>query len=354
MRSLATFVALLALALPTFAQQQPFEEQIEVNAVLLDVIVTDPQGNQILGLTKDDFVVKENGVTQEVDSVDYLTNRRLLDARETNAPFQVERVREERYFIFFFDKPESPGPLFDQLNNARSAVNHFIDNKMKETDLVAVVGHDVRLKVYSDFTNDKASLRRALEEAMRFGRGLSDAPAGATASILRNIDKKSMRDRTGTVYQALDVLADSVRSIRARKNLVLFSPGIADVHEEIRGGMIMDRSRHLDPALQSLNAANVSVYGVQLQRLTDVQLSSTAAYHQRLSEISDATGGRYYQFSTSFRPVVEEVEEKNAGYYLVTYRSRKPRGERGFQKVTVSVKSPELRVTSRAGYEYGL
>jgi VWFA-related protein len=354
MKKFISLVALAALALPGLAQQQqPFQEQIEVNAVLLDVIVTDPKGNQILGLTKDDFVVKENGVVQEVESVDYFTNRRLLDAREENAPFKVERVREDRYFIFFFDKPEDPASLFDQLSHARNAVRDFIDNHMKETDLVAVAGHDVRLKVYSDFTNDKAALRKAVDESTRFGRGLTSAPAGEGASILRNVDRKTMMDRTGTVYQALDTLADAVRPIRARKNLVLFSPGIADVNEEIRNGMLMDRSRYLDPALQSLNASNVTVYAVQLQRQLDPAVNTTPAFHQRLSEISGETGGEYFQFSTSFKPALEKVEEKNSGYYLLTYSSRKGRGEKGFQKVDVSVKSPELRVTARSGYEFG-
>src|SRR5687768_6662736 len=205
MRRFAIVVALLALALPGFAQQ--FEEKIDVNAVLLDVIVTDNRGNQILGLTKDDFVIKENGVAQEVDSVDYFTNRRLLDAREESAPFKVERVREDRYFIFFFDKPEDPGVLFDQLSQARYAIRDFIREDMKENDLVAIVGHDVRLKVWSDFTSDKAALERALEDSARFGKGQLNAPAGEGPSILRSIDKSSMNKRTGSVYQALDLLS---------------------------------------------------------------------------------------------------------------------------------------------------
>lgn len=351
MRRMAIMVALLALALPGVAQQ--FEEKIDVNAVLLDVIVTDGKGNQILGLTKDDFVVKEGGVQQEVDSVDYFTNRRNLDAREESAPFKVERVREDRYFIFFFDKPEDPGVLFDQLAQARRAVRDFVREDMKETDLVAIAGHDVRLKVWSDFTNDKAQLERALDDSARFGKGQLTAPAGEGPSILRNVDKASMSDGTGSVYRALDVLAEAVRPIRARKNLVLFSPGIVEITETVRGGMIMDRSRHLDPALQSLNAGNVSVYSVQLQQQIDTQVGTTPAFHQRLTELASATGGEYYQFSTSFKPVVKKVEQTNAGYYLVTYRSHKPRGQKGFQKVDVSLKNPDLKVVARSGYEFG-
>ena len=350
MRSLAVLIALLGAALPVFAQQQPaLQEQIDVNAVLLDVIVTDAKGNQILGLSKDDFVVTENGVAQEIDSVDYFTNRRLLDAREENAPFPVERVREERYFIFFFDKPQDPGVLFDRLNNARFAVRDFIRNQMKDGDQVAIAGHDVRLKIFSDFTSDKARLERALDDSAKFSKGITEG----TGPILANINRREMMKRTGTVYQALDLLGDAVRPIRARKNLVLFSPGIAETNETVMNGMLVDRSRWLDPAVQSLNAANVSVYGVQLQQSLDTDLMQPIV-NQRLTELSNETGGKYFQFNTSFAPAVNQVEEANAGYYLLTYRSRKARGEKGFQKVQVSVKNqPQLRVTSRAGYEFG-
>jgi VWFA-related protein len=352
MKRFPILFALLALALPAIPQQQTFEERIDVNAVLLDVIVTDPKGNHILGLTKDDFVIKENGEVQEVESVDYLTNRQLLDSREGNAPFNVERVSEDRYFIFFFDKPDEPGVLLDQLANARGAVRHFIRDEMKETDRVAIAGHDVRLKIYTDFTSDKKRLERALNDSAGFGRGQLKAE-GDGPSLLRRLDENTVVMKTGSVYEALDVLADGARSIRARKNLVLFSPGIADHNEEIRNGIVMDRSRDVEPMLQSLNSANVSVYAVQLQRSTDGNASSIPALHQRLTEIALSTGGRYFQFNTSFHPVVEAVEKTNAGYYLVTYKARKPRGAKGFQKVKVSVKNPEMNVTARSGYAYG-
>jgi VWFA-related protein len=163
-----------------------------------------------------------------------------------------------------------------------------------------------------------------------------------------------MMKKTGTVYQALGLLADATKGIRARKNLVLFSPGIADINERQMAGMLVERSRYLDEALQSLNAANISVYGVQLlQQGQDADLSQPV-YHQRLSELSSSTGGKYFQFNTTFLNAINQVEETNAGYYLLTYRSGKTRGERGFQKVQVSVKGqPQLRVTSRAGYEFG-
>jgi VWFA-related protein len=352
MKRFTLALAAAILAFPALAQQQtPFQEQIDVTAVLLDVIVTDPEGNQILGLTKDDFIVKENGVQQAVESVDYFTNRILLDGREEQAPFKVESVREDRYFIFFFDKPQDPSLLFNELNLARQAVRKFVKDDMKAQDRIAIVGHDVRLKVYTDFTNDPKQIDRALNEALRFGRGVTEAPQGTDVSLLRSIGTKRMIDETGTVYEALDALADSVSGIKARKNLVLFSPGVIDRNETISNGMITTRSQHLEPALESLNAANVTVYGVQLQRNGGATV--TMLFHQRLDELSTSTGGEYFRINTNFHNAVEKIEQTNAGYYLVTYRAQHPKGTSGFQNVEVSVRNPELRVVARSGYQYG-
>jgi VWFA-related protein len=349
MRRVAFFCVILAFAIPSLAQDrpQPFQEKIDVDIVLLDVIVTDSKGNQILGLSKDDFIVKENGVAQPIESADYYTNRRLLDSREENAPFKVENVRSERYFIFFFDKPTDAGVLFDQLSLAREAVRSFIRNDMMEGDRVAIAGHDTRLKVYSDFTTDKAQLEKALNDSARFGRGI-DRPSSDNG-ILQNISRHELVNQTGRVYEALHALADATRPIRARKNLVLFSPGILEQGEMVSNGVITSRSSYLDPMLQALNAANVSVYAVQLQRDVD----TTPVFHQRLEEMASVTGGQYFRFNTSFIRPVERIENVNNGYYLLSYRTRHGKGEKGFQKVTVSVRNPEFRVTARSGYQYG-
>jgi VWFA-related protein len=351
MRSLITFTAILLAAVSAAAQQPTLTERVDVNAVLIDVVVTDANGNQILGLTKDDFVVTENGAPQPIDSIDYFTTRRLLSGTESQAPFKVEQVREERYLIFFFDKP-SGGGLFDKIARARRAVSDFIDRDMGRNDLVAIVGHDVRLKVFSDFTSDKRQLKKALDEAARFSRGLSksNSPEGAP-SILRNLGRDEMLDQTGRVYEALRVLADALRPIRARKNLVLFSPGIHDPSEEIRGGILLNTSHFYDPMIQALNTANVTVYATNLL-LEDAP--NSPVFHQTLERIADETNGDYFRQTVSFQPMIKQVQKASGGYYLLTYRTQKPRGAAGYQKVEVSVRNqPQFRVKARPGYVYG-
>ena len=339
-------LALSALvALSAFGQNPPpkFGENIDVNLVVLDAVVTDTHGRQILGLDKSNFVVKENGVVQPVESVEYFTNRTLLNSTEENAPFQVEKTHDERYYIFFFDKPEE-GRLWDRLARARAAAKDFV-NAMKPGDRIAVVAHDVRLKVYSDFTNDKAQLNRALDEIAGNGRGLStgDGP------IMKAINTDRMINETGTPYQALDLVADAVRGIRGRKDLLLFSPGIVDDSQQIANGMVMNESRYFRPMIESLNAANVTVHAMNIQE----DFTSLPSIHQTLEQMADATNGEYYRNVVTFGPLLKRIEQQTNGYYVITYYAHHPRGTSGFQNVKVSLTNPEFRVKARTGYSYG-
>ena len=41
------------------------------------------------------------------------------------------------------------------------------------------------------------------------------------------------------------------------------------------------------------------------------------------------------------------------GYYLISYYTKKPQGERGFQKVNVAVKNRDFRIRARQGFSFG-
>jgi VWFA-related protein len=348
-RFTAAIAALALSAMPLAAQAPAFGEKVDVNVVLIDAVVTDSTGNQILGLSKDDFIVTEDGRQVTVDSLDYYTNRQLLDAREESAPFKVERVSEDRYFIFFFDKsPDATN--WDQLTLARKGVEDFMNERMRPGDKVAIAGHDVRLKVFSDFTTDKAQLKRALVDATRFGRGLMKPAADdGNPSILRSIDLKAMVNKSGTVYEGLDLLGESLRGIRGRKNLVIFSPGMREPGETVSNGMLIGRSRYWNPMIASLNSANVTAYTINLLRFPPTE----PMFHQSLENLAIETGGDYYRNSVSFNSPLQRVDRSNSGYYLLTYRSSHPEGTSGFQKVKVALRNPEFRIHARPGYAYG-
>jgi VWFA-related protein len=347
------FFAVVAVLLTSFAaaaQEQPYEERIDVSAVLLDVTVTDSRGNQILGLDIDDFVVTEDGVRQQIDSVDYFTNRRLLTSPESKAAFKVERVREERYFILFFDKllDASNSTYRSDLLNVRDAAIRFVSENIFPEDKVAVAGFDARLKIYADFTSDREVLVAAIRDAIKTGaRGLTEPPATAdgSPSILAGIDRSRLMG-SGRIYDALRLLADAVQPITGRKAMMLFSSGIGDA-VSMSSPLPASEDRRYQPMIAALNRANVSVYSIRMIRGAEFH-----AGEHVLSRIADETGGEYFRQIIDFGTPLRAAEKENSGYYLLTYRSSKRHGESGYQKVDVKLRNPEFRVKAREGYAY--
>ena len=349
---LKKLIPLLAIATAAIAQeaQQPpqpqFGEKVDVNLVMLDAIVTDRKGNQIVSLDKDDFIVTENGKEQSIDSVEYFTNRQLLTSPEKNAPFKVERLRDDRYYVIFFDKPPE-AQLFDRLVLARRAAHEFVDKQMKPGDLVAIVAHDVRLKVFSDFTSNKKTLNAAIEQSALWSRGLTEPPSPREGpSILAHLSENQIVTDTGTVYEALGAIGEALRPIHARKELILFSAGIVEPGEQIRGEMVVGESRYYDPMIRALNQSDVAVYPVNLLD----NPNQPSFVHQTLQRIAAETNGEYFRFNTSFTPALKRIETSTNGYYLISYYTKKTPGASGFQKVSVKLRNPEFKIRARQGY----
>src|SRR4051812_3636196 len=63
---LVTFSFVISFVSKTSAQDDVV--RIETNLVSLNVAVTDKKGNYVRGLTKDGFVITDNGVKQDIDA----------------------------------------------------------------------------------------------------------------------------------------------------------------------------------------------------------------------------------------------------------------------------------------------
>ncbi|HEY0510823.1 MAG TPA: VWA domain-containing protein [Thermoanaerobaculia bacterium] len=364
-----TAVALIAicglgragLAQDKAAQDKPqgeFQGKVNVNEVLLDVLVTDARGNVIVGLDKNDFVVKENGRPVDLSGVAFYSNRQLMESSPTLAKkgVSVDQGTEDRYFILFFEDQkvnaqDSPQLLSQQLEAAKRA-RGWVDGEMLVNDWVAVVSYDSRLKVQQDFTHDRKALIAAIGDAMkgrdREGNYPSRIDATKGPSLLAGMPKgDELANKTPKIYSALQVLARSAGNIRGRKNLILFTYGLPSQETTTFGQFIPDK-RYFLPTVDALNANNVAVYSLDLTPpAVQHPLSDT------LNKLSDDTGGRYFFNVTNFSTPLDQIAKENNGYYLLSYQSDQPAGKTGFQNVTVTTTNPEFRVKARKGYELG-
>ena len=356
-QSIAAAALTLALAPAVKAQNEPprqegFGGEITVNEVLLDVLVTDKQGNVIVGLTPQDFVVKEDGRIVDLTGVTFYSDRRLVgSAREGVA---VDKVPEDRYFILFFDDQkdsatEAPVLLSRQVEAGQRA-RDWVLKERQPADWVAVVSYDTKLKVQQDFTRDGRALADAVGAAVKGkdseGNWPSRIKEGEGPSLYAALPKgKELRDKTTTIYDALSVLSRAAGNIRGRKNLVMFSTGFGRVNSF---NQYVPDPRYYPGMSQALNDNNVAVYGIDLAPAGTIHPLASS-----INQLSNDTGGQYYATFNSFSTPLKQIGEENSGYYLLSYRSEQPAGKSGFQDVQVTTTNPEFKVRARKGYAFG-
>jgi len=342
---------------PPAEPQAEFEEEVRVDEVLLDVLVTDRDGNVIVGLGPDDFVVREDGEPVEVDSATFYSSSRLAQpAAELAADGgRIDPVPEDRYFILFFDDVQRyEGPnvnLVQQQIRAGRDARRWAEENLAPADWVAVVSYDRSLHVHTDFTRDRAKLLSALERAASGREGNAAWPsrtdgAAAGPSLLDDLPQgKALSKATPRIYSAFEEIAQAVDDVRGRKNLVYFGIGFGRIDDF---GQYRRDERYYPPMVRALNDANVAVYPIDV---TPSNVSHTM--EDALTDLSTETGGRYYPFHASFKTPLEQITEENGGYYLLSYRTDRPADAEGFQRVTVEAKNPTFRMRARRGYEYG-
>src|SRR5690606_35729751 len=80
MMRLVAASALVASVLvwPAAAQQSTMFDTVDVTVVNVDVVVTDRQGNPVRGLTREDFIVLDQGKPVELTNFSAIESGRLL------------------------------------------------------------------------------------------------------------------------------------------------------------------------------------------------------------------------------------------------------------------------------------
>jgi VWFA-related protein len=234
----------------------------------------------------------------------------------------------------------------------------WLEEGLEPNDQVAVLGYDVRLKVYEDFTRDRGRIEAAIDNAA-IGRKEPDrwrqeeAPAATvdSPSLLVNLPTgKTLARQTRKLEEALELIGEAGEGIVGRKNLVLFSVGYGDIDDF---GFFTPDPRYYPDMEQALNSGNVAVYAVDM---LGAARSNPGArlLNDSLSSIANDTGGHYYSTFTNVATPLREVADDNLGYYLISYRSDFATGTSGYRDVKVDTVERKWTVRARKGYRYGV
>ena len=389
MRFAGVTLALLSLAgaqAPAPVPSPPVTFAVEVAYVEVDAIVTDKAGEPVHDLTREDFVVLEDGKPQTIElftRIDIPYERPEpaappappLDVRNNLHPF------EGRLYVLVLDglHTSTTRSLL-----VRAAARRFLQRNFAEGDLAAVVHTSGGDRLGQELTDSRERLLASVDRFM--GRRLPSATMSRideyqrTQATRQRGDAVRDPDEMQRAYDAratldtLDGVADWLSRIRGRRKAVLFfSEGIDynlyDTINNREASTILDSMRK---ATATATRGNVSFYTIDprgLGGLSDEMMEiqpvfddpalglDTQGLHNdlRMSQdtlrsLADETSGFAAVNTNDFSSVFARVVKDNSAYYVLGYYPAGHPKDGRFHKLQVTVSRPDLKVRARSGY----
>ncbi|HEY9232882.1 MAG TPA: VWA domain-containing protein, partial [Blastocatellia bacterium] len=138
-------------------QDQPL--RLRTDEVIVDAVVLDKKNHSAKDLTAGDFEIYEDGVKQKVLSFRFESHSTAAESRAGGAGKPAAATQTFNLVSLVFDAQTTR----DGALRARKAALNFIDTGMQANDYVAVFGIDLGLLLLAPYTNDKTTLREAVE-----------------------------------------------------------------------------------------------------------------------------------------------------------------------------------------------
>ncbi len=280
-------------------EPEPEPIKIQTSLVGVPVSVTDINGNPIRNLRAEDFVLEEDGVAQQLQSL----------GEPGKSPIDLSLL---------FDVSRSIRNRFDF---EREAAGRFLQTVIKPGDAVSVfaIGTTPRL---------------AIPRTENVGNVIS-----GTMSIQPTDDSTAFFD---TVVKASRYMSDNAVT-GARRVVIILSDGEDTNSERFRLGDAQRETQRADTLIYAINPSGPSI---RLNRI------STKG-HEGMVRLATDTGGlaflpdRIEDLTQVFSQIAAELQAQ----YLLGYYSSNDKNDGQLRKITVRVpKDPNLRIRARKGY----
>lgn len=333
----------LALTLARPAQDPPppearFEDRVDVERITLDARVLGERGEPRLGLAARDFRLRVDGRAVPVESAYWVDGSVPYSEGMTPsaaAGAGLHAAAPGRLLVFFFQKSlersRAPG-LLRMIEQAHALVDTLGDG-----DRVAVASFDSHLKLWTDFTGDRAALHRVLERSILFGERATATTDGSFPSFADAFDERAARD-AGTAEKGLLVLGDALRTLPGAKSLVFFGYGMGRIEGE--KGVRMIAAYQL--AAAALLASRTTVFSL------DVTDADAHSLEVGLERVAEDTGGFYAKTHEFLPGVMRRLRVALAGHYVLAFE--RPELRRGTHRIEIELADGDGDVLAKREY----
>ncbi|MGA9994533.1 MAG: VWA domain-containing protein [Pyrinomonadaceae bacterium] len=385
---------------------------INTNLIQIDATVTDKNGKAVTDLKQEDFEIYQNGSRQPITNFSFINiqpdkTAAAAPAEKESAnslPTNSNRLRHEQVRRTIALVVDDLGLSFASTEWTKQALKKFVDEQLQPGDLVAIIRTSSGVGALQQFTTDRRLLHAAIDRIRwnvhgRGGAGsfspiepnesevlsgvvdLNIAPGkvirdvvGAKEEREFNLDAEDQREgifAAGTLG-AVSFVMRGMGQLPGRKAVILFSDGFKlfsrkGLNSRVQGylqkltdtanrsGVIiytMD-ARGLDTPMLSAQDDTYGMASGTVDRLLEERRTDFFDTQQGLRYIAAQTGGFSMINQNNLSKGIERILEDQKGYYLIGYR---PDGDifdiekRRFNKLTVKVNRPGLRLRYRSGF----
>ncbi|HXR15832.1 MAG TPA: VWA domain-containing protein [Terriglobales bacterium] len=336
---------------------------VDVRVVTLPVTVRDKKGQIVRNLTKDDFVLQEDGRPQVIKYFD----------QDTNLPLTLGLL---------VDTSMSQRNVLDQEKNASKV---FLDQMLTDAkDKAFLIHFDREVELLQDLTSSRDQLQKGLEllntpQLERNSGGSSDPQSSDPQSSPGSGNGQPRMSRGGgtLLYDAIFLASDELmKKQQGRKALVVLSDGVDRGSKE-----------SLQSTIEAAQRADTVVYSILF---ADKSQENNGFGHQGggmgrhggwpgggfpggggsgrgggrsqqephpdgkkiLDQISKETGGRLYEVSKKLAidQIYDSIAEELRAQYNLGYTPDKGNAEAAYHKISLVTKQKELVVQTRDGY----
>ena len=282
---------------------------VDVDVVSILATVRDKDGRLVNNLTKDDFILEEEG---EPQTITYFS-------RQTDLPLTLGLL---------VDTSVSQERLIGE--ETRASSQFFTQVLRLKKDLAFLISFDIDVELLQDLTGSADLLRHGLERLRVQGGagGLHPGPVPASGTP------------PGTVlFDGVFLAADEMmRNQVGRKALVLISDGVDS------GSRVKQ-----EKAIEAAQRADAVIYGV---RYFDRGFYYGTGYGggSTLKNLARDTGGNVFEVSRKqpLSQIYDTIQDELRSQYSIGYTSTSE--QEGFRKIKLRTKDKKLKVQTRSGY----
>jgi VWFA-related protein len=414
----AVAVAVLAVGLSAQTPATPAKNDqpqkptftVQIDMVTNDVVVKDEKGNFVPSLTKDDFEVYEDGVKQDISSLQVINGGRatnMLAPPPAAAPEgiilppprQTNSDVSGRIFLFFVDDLHLQ---FHNTGRVRDLFKRIAKTLVHDGDMFGIVSSGPS-SIAIDMTYDKTRLDEAIKKIAGNELKPSDIIQGPSGSE----GPSEVRYRAHVAFSTVeDTLGNLEKVHNRRKALVYVSDGYDfNPFQDARLGNMdpnspfaqnefarsqnqvnqqngstgtdpltqqqqqseefadADLARELAELTRTANRANVTIYSIDPRGLVgmgdiDEQVDPTQwndfirKSQDSLRVLADETGGIAVVNQNDFDKALKRIDADTSDYYVLGYYSKNPDPTKRRRIVDVRVTKSGQKYTVIARKEY--